>query len=48
MVLLVSFETPHCKGNESQDTATLLEIVLMLTKKETQLQEEKGFVKSTR
>jgi hypothetical protein len=42
MVLSVSFETPHCKGNESQDTVTLLEIVLMLTKRETRLQEAKG------
>jgi hypothetical protein len=25
-------ETPHCKGNESQDTVTLLETVLMSTK----------------
>jgi hypothetical protein len=34
MVLLVSSETPHCKGNESQDTIALLENVLMSTKRE--------------
>jgi hypothetical protein len=48
MVLPVSSETSHCKGNESQDTVTLLETVLMSTKRETRLQEAKGFVKSTR
>jgi hypothetical protein len=32
MVLLVSSETSHWKGNESQDTVTLLETVLMSTK----------------
>jgi hypothetical protein len=45
---LVSSETPHCKGNESQDIVSLLEIVLMSTERETRLQEEKGFMKSTR
>jgi hypothetical protein len=34
MVLPVSSETPHCKGNESQDIVTLLETVLMSTKRE--------------
>jgi hypothetical protein len=42
MVLSVSSETPHCKGNESQDTVTLLETMLMSTERETRLQEEKG------
>jgi hypothetical protein len=40
-------ENPHCKGNESQDTATLLETVLTSKERETRLQEEKGFMKST-
>jgi hypothetical protein len=31
MVLFVSSETPHCKGNEIQDTVALLETVLMST-----------------
>jgi hypothetical protein len=35
MVLSVSSETPHCKGNESQDIVTLLETVLMSTERET-------------
>jgi hypothetical protein len=48
MVLPVSSETPHCKGNESQDTVALLETMLMSTKRETRLQEAKGFMKSTR
>jgi hypothetical protein len=47
MILSVSFETPHCKGNESQDIVILLETVLMSTERETRLQEEKGFMKST-
>jgi hypothetical protein len=33
MVLYVSSEAPHCKGNESQDTVALLETVLMSTEK---------------
>jgi hypothetical protein len=37
MVLPVSSETPHCKGNESQDIVSLLENVLMSTKRETRL-----------
>jgi hypothetical protein len=41
-------KTSHWKGNESQDTVALLETVLMLTKKGTRIQEEKGFVKYTR
>jgi hypothetical protein len=45
MVLFVSFETPHCKGNESEDIVTLLETVWMSTEKETQLQEAKGCMK---
>jgi hypothetical protein len=48
VVLPMPPETSHWKGNESQDIVTLLEIVLMLTKRGTRLQEEKGFVKSTR
>jgi hypothetical protein len=35
MVLSVSSETPHCKGNESQDIVALLETVLMSTERET-------------
>jgi hypothetical protein len=46
MILSVSSETPHCKGNESQDIVSLMEILLMSTKRETRLQEAKGFVKS--
>jgi hypothetical protein len=48
MGLPVPSETSHCKSNESQYTVALLETVLMSTKRETRLQEEKGFVKSTR
>jgi hypothetical protein len=48
MVLSVPSETPHCKGNESQDIVALLETMLMSTKRETRIQEEKGFVKYTR
>jgi hypothetical protein len=47
MILYVSSETPHCKGNESQYIVSLLETLLMSTGRETRLQEEKGFVKST-
>jgi hypothetical protein len=47
MVLPVLFETPYCKGNDIQDTITLMEIVLMSTKRDVRLQEAKGFVKST-
>jgi hypothetical protein len=47
MGLSVSSETPHYKGNESQDIVTLLETVLMSTERETRLQEAKGFMKST-
>jgi hypothetical protein len=47
MILSVSSETPHCKGNESQDIVSLLETLLMSTRRETRLQEEKGFMKST-
>jgi hypothetical protein len=43
----VSSETPHCKGNESQDTVVLLETVLMLTEREMRLQEAKSFLKSS-
>jgi hypothetical protein len=48
MFLSVSFETPHCKGNESQYIVSLLETMLMSTERETPLQEENGFMKSTR
>jgi hypothetical protein len=44
----VPSKTSHCKGNESQDIVALLKTVLMLTKRETQLQEAKGFIKYTR
>jgi hypothetical protein len=47
MVLHVLFETHHCKGNENQDTVALLETVLISTERETRLQEENGFMKST-
>jgi hypothetical protein len=47
MILSVSFETPHCKGNESQDIVSLVEAELMSIGREMQLQEEKGFLKST-
>jgi hypothetical protein len=47
MILYVSSETPHCEGNESQDTTSLLGTVLMSTEREKQLQEGKGFMKST-
>jgi hypothetical protein len=46
VVFPVSSETPHCKGNEIQDTIALLETMLMSTERETRLQEEKGFIKS--
>jgi hypothetical protein len=45
MVLSVTSKTPHCKGNESQDTVTLLETVLMSTERETRLREAEGFMK---
>ena len=48
MILFVPYETPHCKGNESQDTVAFLETMLMSTERETRLQEVKGFLKSTR
>jgi hypothetical protein len=48
MVLSMSSETPRFKGNESQDNVSLLETIMMSTERETQLQEEKGFRKSTR
>jgi hypothetical protein len=35
MVLSVLSKTPDCKGNESQDIVSLLEIVLMSTERET-------------
>jgi hypothetical protein len=46
MILFVPSETPLFKGNESQDTISLLETVLMSIDRETQLQETKGFMKS--
>jgi hypothetical protein len=45
MALSMSFESPHCKGNESQDIVSLLETMLMSTKRETRLQEAKGLYK---
>jgi hypothetical protein len=48
VVISVSSKTPHGKGNEGQDNVALLETVLMLTERETGLQEAKGFMKSTR
>jgi hypothetical protein len=42
----VPSETPHRKGNESQDTVSLLKTMLMSTERETRLQEAKGFLKS--
>jgi hypothetical protein len=48
MILSVPSETPHCKGNESQDTAALLETVLVSTEREMRLEEAKGFMKSTK
>jgi hypothetical protein len=45
MVLYVSSKTRHCKGNEIQDNIALLKTVLMSTKRETRLQEAKGFTK---
>jgi hypothetical protein len=48
MILSVSSETPHCEGNESQDIIALLENVLMSTERDTQIQESKGSVKSTK
>jgi hypothetical protein len=35
MILFVSSETPHCKGNESQDTISLMETVLVSIERET-------------
>jgi hypothetical protein len=46
MVLSVLSETPHCKGNESQDIVSLLETVLMSIERETRLQEVNRFMKS--
>jgi hypothetical protein len=48
MVLSVPSETPHGKGNESQDNVALLETILMSIEREMQLQESKGFMKSMR
>jgi hypothetical protein len=48
MILFVSYATLHCKGNESQYNVALLETVLMLTRRETRLQEVNGFMKSTK
>jgi hypothetical protein len=47
MVLSVLSETPHCECNDSQDTVARLETVLLSIERETQLQEVKGFMKST-
>jgi hypothetical protein len=35
MVLTVSSKTSHCKGNEGQDTVSLLETMLMSEESET-------------
>ena len=43
----MSSETPHCKGNASQDTVALLETMLMSTERETRLREVEGFTEST-
>jgi hypothetical protein len=48
MILSVSSETPHCGGNESQDTIVLLGTVLMSTEREMRLHEAKGFMIYTR
>jgi len=40
-------KTPHCKGNESQDTVSLMETVLMSTKRGTRFPKANGFVKYT-
>jgi hypothetical protein len=48
MVLSMSSETPHYKGNESQDIVSLLETVLRSTERGIRLQEANGFMKSTR
>jgi hypothetical protein len=34
MILFVLSETPHCEGNESQDTVVLMGTMLMSTKRE--------------
>jgi hypothetical protein len=46
VVLSVPSEMPHGKCNESQDTVTLLETVLMSTEGETRIREVEGFMKS--
>jgi hypothetical protein len=48
VVLPVSSDISHWKGNESQDIVTLLENCADVDKRGTQLLEAKGFVKSTR
>jgi hypothetical protein len=48
MVLSVSSETLHCKGNEIQYIVSLMETMMMLIERETRLQEENGFMKSTK
>jgi hypothetical protein len=48
VVLCVSSEISHWKGNESQDISTLLENCADVDKRGTRLPEAKGFVKSTR
>jgi hypothetical protein len=47
MVLSVPSKTPHCKGNESQDTVALLETTLMSIEREMRLREAEGFMKAT-
>jgi hypothetical protein len=48
VVLPVSSEISHWKGNESQDTVTLLENCTDVDKRGTRLPEAKGFMKYTR
>jgi hypothetical protein len=47
MVLSLPSKTPHCEGNESQDTVSLLETILMSIGREMRREEAKGFMKST-
>jgi hypothetical protein len=48
VVLPMPSETSHWKGNESQDNVSLLETVMMSTKRGTRLREAKSFMKSTK
>ena len=42
MVIVVPYEYPHCKGNESQDIVVVLENVLMSTEKGDTTPRSKG------